>query len=63
MTPEQERLVEAFEVQRYQGPNSQRWIAARIRALTLAGDEAGAQRYRETARAYEQLLPSHREPS
>ena len=48
--------MDALHVQRFHGRDGPRWIAERISALALAGDEAGAQRYREIALAYEQLL-------
>ena len=59
---EQERLVAAFEIQRYHGRDAPRWLAERIRVLALAGDVEALRRFMEIAAAYQQLLPDRREP-
>lgn len=56
MHPDQERWAEALQIQRMYGEDAPRWLAERIGALALAGDEAGVQRFREIAARYDQLL-------
>ena len=45
--PEMERWAEALAVKRRHGANAQRIIADRITALSLAGDTAGVERWRQ----------------
>lgn len=49
MTPDRERFAEALAIERLHGPDAPRWIAERIGALALAGDDAGVARFREIA--------------
>ena len=56
MTPQQERWAEALTIERQHGAMAPVWIAERIGALALAGDFAGAARFRGIAAKYEQLL-------
>lgn len=55
------RWAEALAIQRIHGEDGPRWIAERIGALALAGDEAGVARFREIARRYGELLPGKQE--
>lgn len=54
------RLAEALAIERLHGPAGPAWIAAKIGALALAGDEAGVSRFRAIAAAYEELLANRR---
>jgi hypothetical protein len=56
VTRDQERLAEALLIQRIHGDDGPRWIAERIGALALAGDQAGVDRFRAIAAEYEKLL-------
>lgn len=49
MTLEQERWAEALLAVRLHGAAAPVWIAERIGALALAGDEAGIMRFRDMA--------------
>lgn len=49
LTPERERWAEALAVQRQHGDAADHFIAERIGALALIGDEAGVARWREIA--------------
>ncbi|MFH4247281.1 hypothetical protein WAI89_21245, partial [Acinetobacter baumannii] len=50
------RWAEALAIERLHGQDSPRWIAERIGALTVAGDTAGVERFREIARRYGRLI-------
>ena len=54
------RLAEALAIRKLYGTEGPRWIAERIGALALAGDNAGVERFREIAAAYEALLAAAR---
>ncbi len=49
MTVEEERWAEALLAVRLHGPAAPVWIAERLGALLLAGDEAGAARFMDMA--------------
>ena len=55
MTPDQERWAEALAIERMHGEDAPRWIAERIGALALAGDEAGVRRFTGLAARLDQL--------
>lgn len=50
------RWAEALAIEKLHGADAPRWIAERIGALALAGDEAGVERFRQIARRFEALL-------
>ena len=54
-TTEGGRFAEALAIERLHGDQAPEFIAERIGALTLEGDEAGVQRWREIAYRYDQL--------
>lgn len=56
MRAELERWAEALAVERQQGTNAGVYIADRVRALALAGDEAGVARWLDIATRLDQLL-------
>ena len=56
VTPDQEHWAEALAIERLHGADAPRWIAERIGALVLAGDNAGIMRFREIATRYDQML-------
>jgi len=60
MKPAEERLAEAMAVERIHGDKAVEFIASRVRDLAVAGDEAGVQRWREIAAAYDFLNPAER---
>lgn len=45
MTPEEERWAEALLALRLHGDRAPHWIAERIEALAIAGDERGVERF------------------
>ncbi|MFA5989940.1 MAG: hypothetical protein WC803_10090 [Sphingomonas sp.] len=53
---ERERWAEALAIERIHGEQSPLWIAGRIEALALAGDEAGVGRFQEIATLLDRLL-------
>jgi hypothetical protein len=55
LTPERERYAEALAVERIHGDQAPAFIAERIGALAMAGDQAGVQRWREIADRLDQL--------
>lgn len=55
MTPDQERWAEALQIEKWKGADAPRYVAERIGALALAGDEAGVKRFREIAARLDQL--------
>ncbi|UYY57101.1 DUF6961 family protein [Sphingomonas sp. S2-65] len=57
MTPEEKRLAEALAVERIHGDKAVEFIASPVRELALVGDEAGVERWREIAAAYDFLNP------
>ena len=56
MTPDQERWAEAIAIYRQHGDHAALWLAERVGALVVAGDEAGVSRFREIAWRLEQLM-------
>lgn len=56
MSPEQERWAEALAVEKLYGKDGPRFIAERIGALAIAGDQAGIDRWKAIALKYDQLL-------
>ncbi|MBW4331380.1 hypothetical protein KY084_10905 [Stakelama sp. CBK3Z-3] len=55
MTPDEERWAEALATQRIHGESGPAFIAERIGALALEGDEAGVARWKEIAQRFDQL--------
>ena len=55
MPPQQERWAVALFVQRTRGEQAPDYVAERIEALTLAGDDAGVGCWREVARHLDEL--------
>ena len=55
MTPDEERIAEALAVERMHGERARVFIAERIGALALVGDEAGIERWKAIAAKYESL--------
>ena len=60
MTLEKERWAEATTIMRQHGDGAPAWIAERIGALALTGDEAGVQRFREIAGKVDQVMRASR---
>lgn len=56
MSPEEERWAEALAIQRLHGDVAPVWVAERIGALALAGDQAGFERFRAIARRLDKLI-------
>lgn len=56
MRVELERWAEALAVERQHGADAGQFIAARVRTLALAGDEAGVTRWLDIATRLDQLL-------
>lgn len=50
------RWAEASAIQRIHGDDAPRWIAERIGALGMAGDETGVERFRRIARCHQTML-------
>lgn len=61
MTPDEERWAEALAIERTHGASAPMWIAERIAALALAGDDAGVQRFREIAARLDQMTRGTRQ--
>ena len=59
---DEQRWAEAMEIERLHGDDGPRWIAERIGALALAGDEDGVERFRRIALCYAGLLGSVHRP-
>jgi hypothetical protein len=55
LTDEQFRWAEALAIERQHGADAPNWIAKRIGALALAGDDAGVTRLRVLACCLDQL--------
>jgi hypothetical protein len=55
MTPAHERWAEALALQQRYGEHAATHIAERVRALAMAGEEAGVARWREIAARFDQL--------
>lgn len=55
MTPDHERWAEALAIERQHGDQAPVFVAERIGALALAGDEAGVERFRQIAARLDQL--------
>ncbi len=60
MTPDQERWAEALAIEKWKGADAPVYIAERIGALALQGDEAGVQRFREIAGRLDRLMRGER---
>ena len=60
LSKDEERLAEALAIQRLHGNRAALWIAERIGALSIAGDAAGVERFREIARAYDEIMAGAR---
>lgn len=56
MTEGDWRLAEALAIEKLHGAGAPRFIAERIGALALAGDQAGVDRLRAIAAAFKNLL-------
>lgn len=52
---ERERWAEALAIERVHGDTALLWIAERIGALALEGDEAGIERFKDIAARLAQL--------
>ena len=50
-----ERWVEALKIEEIHGDDAPRWVAERIGALALDGDEAGVARWKAVAARLDQL--------
>lgn len=55
LSPEEERWAEALAVQRQHGDNADAFVAERIGALALMGDDAGVARWREISARLDRL--------
>lgn len=60
MTPDHQRWSEALAIERQHGTDACRWVAERIGALALAGDQAGVERFKEIAAKLDELLRAGR---
>ena len=63
MTPDQERWAEALAVDRKHGARSSEFVAARIKALSDAGDTAGTRRWREIKARLARLVKESQRPN
>lgn len=61
MTPVEERWAEALAIERQYGDGGPAYIAERLGALAIAGDEAGVARFRAIADLYAKLLSGRRQ--
>ncbi len=50
------RWAEMLAIERLHGTDTPSWIAERIGALAIAGDEAGVRRFKEIATRYERTM-------
>jgi hypothetical protein len=55
MTPDHERWAEALMIERQHGERAPVFVAERIGALALAGDDAGVERFKQIAARLDQL--------
>jgi hypothetical protein len=55
LTRERERFAEALSIERIHGDQARVFIAQRICALVMEGDDAGVKRWREIADRYDRL--------
>jgi hypothetical protein len=55
MTPDRERWAEALAIERQHGDSAIEFVAGRISACSLAGDDAGVERLRQIADRLDQL--------
>ena len=60
MSPDQERWAEALAIEKLRGERAPVWVAGRIGALALAGDQPGVTRFREIAARLDQLRRDER---
>ena len=63
MTPEQERWAEALAIERQHGEDAPRFIAERIGALALAGDQEGIERWKAIATKLDEIRRSTSRPA
>lgn len=56
MTSEDERWAESLAIERMFGRDAPNWVATRIGALALAGDQRGVDRFLAIARRLDRLL-------
>lgn len=61
MTPDEERWAEALLVDKQHGDAAPAFIASRIGALAIAGDEGGIERWRTIADRLDQLRDGTRQ--
>ncbi|MES2449259.1 hypothetical protein RAD15_43530 [Bradyrhizobium sp. 14AA] len=55
MSPDQLRWAEALKIEQIHGDTAPAWVAERIGALALEGDQAGVERFRQIAARLDQL--------
>jgi hypothetical protein len=55
-TEDQLQWTEALAIERQHGADAPKWIAERIGALAMAGDEPGVLRFKEIAARLDQLV-------
>ena len=58
--PDRERYAEALAIERMHGADAPRWVAKRIGALAVQGDQAGVARFVESARRLDALANAFR---
>ncbi|MGN6277700.1 MAG: DUF6961 family protein [Sphingomonas sp.] len=63
MTPEQERWAEALAIERQHGEDAPQFIAERIGALALAGDQEGIERWKAIATKLDEIRRSTSRPA
>lgn len=63
MTPEQERWAEALAIERQHGEDAPRFIAERIGALALVGDQEGIERWKAIATKLDEIRRSTSRPA
>jgi len=63
MTPEEEQIAEALAIERIHGDGALMFIAQRIGAAVLAGDEAGVARWNSVAEKLEELRSRPERPN
>ena len=56
MTPEAERIAEAGQILKMYGTAAPAFVATRIGALSLTGDQAGIERWRQIAGRLDALI-------
>ena len=61
MTDDEFRWAEALAIERWKGLGAAAFIAERIETLGQAGDAAGAERFEQLKRRFDQLQPAARQ--